>query len=110
MVASKGFTFLEILVGLVVLALAFISLATYTSSQRKGLNVSGQLSDGTQVAGGPRTFSDHKTVNGLHYAVDLTVKRAPAPLYALQVRAKVTWKSTHNVELGMLFPGAASTL
>jgi type II secretory pathway pseudopilin PulG len=132
---EAGFTFLEILIGLIVLALAFVSLSAYTASQRKGLNISSQLSDGTQVAataletykgrlsdsatfrnvydqvaGGPREFPDHKTVNKLSYAVNLTVKRAPAPLYALQVRARVTWKSTHNVELGMIFPGAASTL
>lgn len=130
-----GFTFLEILIGLVVLALAFVSLSAYTSSQRKGLNVSSQLSDGTQVAASaletykgqmsdsaafrqvynqvefsPKSISDHKTVNRLPYSVNLTVKRAPAPLYALQVRAKVTWRSTHNVELGMIFPGAAGTL
>jgi type II secretory pathway pseudopilin PulG len=132
---SRGFTFMEILVGICVLALAFVSLSAYTSSQRKGLNVSSQLADGTQVAAtaletmkgqlsdstafrnlydqvqsGSRVISDHKTVNNLPYSVALTVTRAPSPLYALKVRAKVTWKSTHKVELGMMFPGAAGVL
>jgi Tfp pilus assembly protein PilV len=131
----EGFTFLEILVGLIVLALAFVSLSAYTASQRKGLYKSSQLADGTQVAAtaletmrgqlsdsaafaslyhqaqtGPRSISSQRTVNNFPFYIALTVTCAPAPLYALHVRAKVTWKSTHAIELGMLYPGAATTL
>jgi prepilin-type N-terminal cleavage/methylation domain-containing protein len=132
---SQGFTLIEIMVGLCVLALAFVSLSAYTAGQRKGLYKSGQFADATQVAASaletmkgtladslkfkqlynqvanyPNTISSQKMVNNFPYTIAITLTRAPAPLYALNVRAKVSWKSIHTYELGMLFPGTASAL
>lgn len=132
---QRGFTLIEILVGFLVLCLAFFCLSAYTSSQRKGLYKSGQLSDATlaaasaleiikgeladsaafkkmydDAAGRAVTQSSQNTVNKVVYAIDLSISRAPAPLYALNVRAKATWAETHTVTLGLLYPGASANL
>jgi prepilin-type N-terminal cleavage/methylation domain-containing protein len=132
---QRGFTLIEILVGLSVLGMACISLSAYTASQRKGLYKSSQLSDATQAAasaletlkgqmadsaafkkmydnaaGRTVTQSGQKTVNKRVYAVDLAISRAPAPLYALKVRAKASWAENHKVTLGLLYPGASANL
>jgi prepilin-type N-terminal cleavage/methylation domain-containing protein len=132
---QRGFTLIEILVGLIVLGVACISLSAYTASQRKGLYRSSQLSDAAQTAasaletikgqladsaafkklyddaaGRTVTQSSRKTVNKIVYAVDLAIARAPAPLYALSIRAKATWAEKHMVTLGLLYPGASDNL
>ena len=132
---ERGFTLIEILVGLFVLGSACICLSAYTASQRKGLYKSSRLSDATHAAasaletikgqladsaafkmmydnaaGHTITQSSQKTVNKNVYAVDLAIARAPAPLYALNVRAKVAWAENHRVELGLLYPGASANL
>jgi Tfp pilus assembly protein PilV len=126
---------IEILVGFLVLGLACICLSAYTASQRKGLYKSSQLSDATQAAasaletikgqladssafkklyddaaGRTVTRSSQKTVNNSVYAIDLAIARAPAPLYALNVRAKASWAENHRVTLGLLYPGASANL
>ena len=131
----EGSSLLEILIGLLVLALAYASLLAYTTSQRNGLTIAGQLSDGTRVAStalesvkgmladsiafanifseaqfAPKVFSNRSIMNNQSYAITLTLNRAPAPLYALVVRAKVSWKSIHSFEMGVLIPGSTSTL
>jgi prepilin-type N-terminal cleavage/methylation domain-containing protein len=131
---QRGFTFLEILVGLIVLALACVCLTAYSITQRRGLHKSSQFSDATQAAAtaletmkgqladslafkklygqanSPVTQTDKKTINKGTYALAFTIARAPSPLYALKVRVKVTWESKHSVTLGMLYPGASSAL
>ncbi|MDB5102577.1 MAG: hypothetical protein JWP91_266 [Fibrobacteres bacterium] len=129
---QRGFTILEILVGFFVLALAFVSLGAYTSSQRNGLFKSSQLSDGTQVAVSAleetkRMLSDSatfkkmydqtgygdypvtasRTINAVPYTVTVTMRRGPVKDYLLKVRARVTWKGSHSIEFGVLVPGAA---
>ena len=132
---QRGFTLIEILAGLFVLGLACICLSAYTASQRKGLYKSSQLSDATlaaasaletikgqladsaafkkmydDAAGRTVTQSGQKSINKIVYAVDLAIARAPAPLYALSVRAKATWAEKHRVTLGLLYPGASANL
>jgi len=132
---QRGFTFLEILVGLIVLAMACVCLTAYSVSQRKGLHKSSQFSDATQAAAtaletmkgqladslafkklydqaasGPLAQSATTSINKGTYALAYTIARAPSPLYALNVRVKVTWESNHSYTLGMLYPGASSTL
>ena len=135
MVKGAGFTLLEILIGFFVLAIAFVGMAAYNATQRGSLNRSGRLSDGTQIAMSaletskaqladssgfrreydlagiaPRTTSRDVVLNNVHYTVDMTVTRAPAPLYALKVRSRVKWKASHAIEMGVLVPGATPTL
>lgn len=132
---AGGFSLLEILLGFFLLAVAFVSLGAYTSSQRGGLNRAGRLSDGTQVAVSvletqkalladsaafralfdeaasvPRTTSLERTVNHVRYGVAVTFARAPEPLYALKVRARVSWSGSHAVDLGVMVPGATGVL
>lgn len=132
---AGGFSLLEVLLGFFVLAVAFVSLGAYVSSQRGGLNRAGRLSDGTHVAVSvleaqkalladsaafralfdqaafvPRTTSLERTVNHVRYGVAVTVSRAPAPLYALKVRARVSWTGSRAVELGVMVPGATGVL
>ena len=132
---ERGFTLIEILVGLLVLGFACVCLSAYTASQRKGLYKSSRLSDATHAAasaletikgqladsaafkkiydnaaGITVTQSSQETVNKSVYVVDLAITRAPAPLYALNVRAKVIWGEKHSVALGLLYPGASANL
>ena len=132
---QAGFTLMEILVGLCVLALAFICLTAYSKSQLRGLTKSNQLSDASQTAATaletlkgqlqdslyfkkmfnqagsrPVIKEDKRTLNSTAYGVKLTLTRAPSPLYALKVRADICWDSKHSLALGMLYPGATDAL
>jgi prepilin-type N-terminal cleavage/methylation domain-containing protein len=132
---QKGFTLVEIAVGLTVLALAFVCLTAYSMGQRRGLHKSSQLADATQAAataletlkgqladsasfkklydqasGGAVSQSDKKIINKGTFGLAYTIARAPSPLYALKIRVKVTWESKHTITLGMLYPGASKVL
>jgi hypothetical protein len=125
----------EILIGFFILSITFVSLGAYTSSQRTGLYKSSQLSDGTQAAvsaleemkrelsdslafknmfdqagSGPVSISRNRNLNGIPYALDITVTRASVANYLLRVRAKAVWKGSHSVEFGVLVPGKATGL
>jgi prepilin-type N-terminal cleavage/methylation domain-containing protein len=131
----RGFTLLEIAVGLVVLALAVFTFTAYASGQRKGLNRSNQLADGTRAAAtaletlkgqladsayfksvysGTASRADistaNRTISGVAYAITVTIRRAPAPLYALTARARAVWGQGHASEVGLLYPGSAEGL
>lgn len=130
-----GFSLMEILVGLIVLALALFTFTAYSSGQRKGLHESNRLSDGTRAAASAletlkgqlqdsayfkTTFTGLASrakvsrialdVNGTHYDVSLTLTRAPAPLYGIKARALAQWGRERTVELGLLMPGASDAL
>lgn len=135
MVVDRGFTLLEVLMGFFVLAIAFVSLGAYSSTQRTGLNRSSRLADETQIAIstvegikgrladsaqfrsqfdraalGPDVTTLQKTFNNIHYTVDVSIERGPDPLYALNVQARVYWKAGHAIELGVLVPGTSASL
>jgi type II secretory pathway pseudopilin PulG len=132
---KHGFTILEILIGICVLAFSFFALSGYSSFQRLGLNKASQLAAGTQVAASaleatklqladsltfrslfdqsaiyPKVITRQSTVNHVAYTVRLTLEHAQSPLYALKIRALASWGNAHRVELGVLFPGAGETL
>jgi prepilin-type N-terminal cleavage/methylation domain-containing protein len=132
---QRGYTLLEIMVGLTVLGLALFSFTAYAQGQRKALNRSKRLVDGTRAAAsalqvlkgqladsaafaaaydGTGSHADVRTldrdVNGMRYSITLTLTRAPAPLYGIKARARATWDRGHSVELGMLCPGATGFL
>lgn len=131
--SQLGFSIMEILIGFFVLSLAFASMGAYTSSQRTGLFKASQLTDATQVAVSSleqmkRTLSDSttfkqmydkaqiapvasqssRTMNAVQYNVAFTVSPGPSQDYMLKLKARVTWKGTHSVELGVLVPGAST--
>ena len=130
---QRGFSVMEILIGFFVLSLAFASLGAYTSSQRNGLFKASQLADATQLAVSSleqmkRTLSDStvfkqmydkaqiapvessnsRTMNAMPYSVALTVSEGPSADYVLRLKAHVTWKGGHAVDLGVLVPGAST--
>lgn len=132
---QAGFTLIEISVGMIVLAVACVCLTAYSIGQRRGLHKSSQLADATQAAatalevlkgqladsaafkklydqasGGAVSQTDKKTINMGSYGLAYTIARAPSPLYALNIRVKVTWESKHTITLGMLYPGASKVL
>lgn len=131
----SGFTLMEIMVGIVVLGLALFTFTAYAQGQRKSLNRSNRLADGTRAAAsalqtlkgqladsayfkseydrartGPTTRASSSDVNGIRYDITLVLTRAPAPLYGIQARARAQWNRGHTVELGLLFPGTAGGL
>jgi len=132
---ARGFTLLEIAVGLVVLALAVFTFTAYASGQRKGLNRSNQLADGTRAAASAletlkgqladsayfksvyagtassaEVSTSNRTIGRADYAITVTIRRAPAPFYALKARARAVWRQGHAAEVGLLLPGAAEEL
>jgi hypothetical protein len=121
---------MEILIGFFVLSLAFVSLGSYSISQRKGLYKSLRLSDGTQLAltaleeakaeladtaafqavykqvqGAPKTQNYDRTMNKAAYRVEVTLSRGYSPNNLIKAQAKVTWNENHSVRLGVLIPG-----
>ncbi len=132
---GDGFTLMEILVGLTVLGLAVFTFSAYAAGQRKSLNHSNRLADGTRIAASeletlkgrladsayfktvydragarPDVRTIERKVNGMKYAVTLTLGRAPAPLYGLKARARADWDGGHSIELGLLCPGVSGWL
>lgn len=133
--AQPGFTLMEIMVGMIVLALALFTFTAYASGQRKGLNSSNHLADGTRAAASalqslkgqlgdslyfkttydglasrPRVSQAATEVNGIRYDLTVTLTRAPAPLYGIKARAVAKWGRGRTVELGLLCPGATDAL
>ena len=126
---------MEILVGLTVLGLAIFTFAAYTQAQRKGLNRSNHFADGSRAAASalqslkgqladsgyfasvyvglgsrPEVRTSAREVNGMRYAITLTLARAPAPLYGIKARARAAWSQGHSVEIGLLYPGISGFL
>lgn len=131
----RGFTLLEIAVGITVLALALFTFTAYAHGQRKGLNRSNHLADGTRAAAsalqalkgqladsayfksvydGTASRADvrtsTRTIDGMAYTLTLTLTRMPAPLYGLKARARAVWDHGHAIELGLLYPGVSEAL
>jgi hypothetical protein len=125
----------DLLLGTLALAVCFAGLCAYAAYQRDGLNRSGRVTDGTRIAesaleglkgqladslrfrseyaktaSGPSSSIEVRTVNKTPYTVSVTLVRAPDTAYALRVQARVTWQSTHGVELGALVPGDFGSL
>lgn len=133
--ARRGFTLMEILVGIIVLGLALFTFTAYAQGQRKSLNRSNRLADGTRAAAsalqtlkgqladsaafkaaydraghGGDVRNLYSDVNGTRYEITLILTRAPSPLYGIKARARAEWDHGHAVELGLLCPGAAGVL
>lgn len=126
---------MEILVGIIVLGLALFTFTAYAQGQRKSLNRSNRLADGTRAAAsalqslkgqladsayfksaydraghGADVRSSVSDINGKRFTITLVLTRAPAPLYGIKARARAEWDRGHAVELGLLCPGAAGVL
>jgi prepilin-type N-terminal cleavage/methylation domain-containing protein len=132
---GRGFTLLEVLVGLGVLCIALSGLGVFYRGQMAGLLRSNQFSDGTQIAltclersknrlADRASFSraylqagqgsvetrQTETFNNRRFEVATRFDRAPPPLYGLRVVAEVVWNTNRRVELGVLVPGPGPTL
>lgn len=132
---ERGFSLLEVLVGLTILSSVMAALGIFYRGQVAGLQGSSELSDGTQVAlthlervknrlsdrsafgnayrdteHGPSVSQARETFNHGEFLVTIRLDRAPAPLYALRATTEVAWKRKRRVELGVLVPGPSPTL
>lgn len=133
--SRQGFTLLEILIGVCVLAITTACLMAYVSSLRKSLTQGSRLGDATRAASTalevlkgelkdsvafktlyedagrqPVRKEVERDINNRKYSVTLTLTRAPAPLYALKARARAAWNGHHDVEVGVLLPGPSDFL
>lgn len=127
---QSGFSLLELMIGAAALGIILVFFGFFMRGQIAGAKKSERLASATQVALGAleetknlladsarfaERFDEAKhggdadtrtaKVNRQKYDITLTYAPAPAPLYALKVRAKVRWNMMHAVDVGVLIPG-----
>lgn len=128
--SQRGFSLLELLLGITVLGTVLMGFSLFLRGQVGGMNRSKHLAGGTQIAVGALerakneladsarfaskfsaaatgsvTGAAAETANGKSYEVVLTYDQAAAPLYALRVHAQVKWSEFHSIGFAVLVPG-----